>query len=342
MKKKTIILALISLSLALTIHLMWNILDIPDDADGKVKSVNTKEIIDSSQFDDKITEQAQMHLPDLDEISGYGIRLFSGDGDFINKTISYVGNKCRMYVSLANANLHNDKGELLIIIDNKPIKYTVSNMSSPTYLYSFELEPYSMINIPIEILLDEKDSNALHNIWFFYIYNLDDIPSEDKPIAYFVNAYRMELISKDNVALNNETYENTNNFVVDLDDNFVNSENIKTVISIEDDRLYQKHVIEASKSQDTDFTIRSFVNAEEELFSTIVIFNNEPIKLNENDNFIVWKASEGKMLESNFTITMPESKGEYQMYGITIPLEKTNIYGFEYPTSHRICILIGD
>lgn len=277
-------------------------------------------ITDISPFKKKITEQAMMHFPDVDNLEGHGIRVFDENGNHISLSeLIYQGEKCKLYVSLVNANPYQDKAVFMLFLDYKIIPFWVDGKVEPQEYYSYLLPPFSMINIPIEFTIPDDEKCSKHRLWFVYLFGMEKKPTPKVPIPYFSVTMKNDLRCEDKkISFNLDKLSISGN-TSPATSQITDSCSQITVINEEKKISYQKRVITAPKEKRVNLYLQVY-NQDDALYSTVVFFNHEPIVLHESDRYIVWRSGREIMLNHQFSLDIPEEPGDYHLYAISFPL----------------------
>ncbi len=316
--------AIIVFSIVLSAIVLYYALDYYN-IDKKIETnsaVEVNNILDISTFKQKITDKAMNNLPSGKELSGYGLRMFDENGNFIGtNNIICNSNKYRCYISLVNANEYEEQVGFMLILDNKIKEFCVDGNQVPQTFYTSKLTPYSMINIPIEFSLEGESEDIVHNICAIYLYGMDRVPSSELHIPYFVMSMNKSFTYMGGGKAADFDQLIANNKIASVDKEFANLRQYVTVINTADEEqsINQNVNIKLRKGQNVEFVLKAF-NQKEHLYSTIVFFDNIPIKINNNDKYLIWKSSEDKMLVNKFSFQTPQKAGIYSMYSISIPL----------------------
>lgn len=300
-----------------------------------------KQLEDVSPFNNRITKKATTHLPDNKNLSGYGLRMFDTDGNFISSQ-SYISTNTnfKCYVSLVNANEYQDKVGLLLFLGDKLLEYKVDNNLNNQQFFTYKLPPFSMINIPVEFSISDTDStNINRNLWIVYLYLLDKEPQKNFHIPYFYLTMKKQIILEDYDSTSpksNVVQTKTIPVIKNLSKN--NSRIVIIEKAEEENNLFQSSIIKVKKNTIVKFNLKAFMS-ESCMYSTFVFFDNYPVEF-ENSNRLIWRAEKNSMLSYDFSIKIPTQTGHHTMYSISVPLNNSNEYYFM--TSEKIDVVVED
>ncbi|SQB34467.1 hypothetical protein [Clostridium cochlearium] len=300
-------------------------------------------IKDVSTFENKITKPIKNILPNEKNLQGYGIRLFDSNGNFIKSdSITYENKMMSYYISFVNANPYNDSIGFMIIIDGQIQPFFVDGKNNSKVIHNEKLEPYSLINVPVKFNPIINNINKNHTICFLSIFNQDLVPNSDiKYVDYYTAPYTFKLnIPKNlNIYLANEI----NNNISKLNYSYVSQSESNKWTGINKNGTIkpftQNNQLTFNKSNKNDtFTFGAVLP--EGLYSTIIFVDNKPIEIFNGMKNITWKSKKDTMVSFPFLLKNSLTKGQHQIYSITIPLsDNINEEIFE---SSKISITILD
>lgn len=278
---------------------------------------NTKTIKDISTFNQKLTGSTTTHLPP--GASGYGIRLFNMDGEFVREEILVNGtNNFNYFLSIANANPDDDAINFMIIVDNQIVPFKIDQSSTQYKSYEMELQAYSLINLPISFELPESlNAEKKYKIQFICQTKADKKTVKETEYIFNAIAKLDKFIEVEQGALPSYTQTSVLN-----DSSFVNLSKELT----KNDYGLLMDITSASHQKDINqfiFTegeqLNFFLTAygEKSFYSSIVFLDNTPIKLYDETEVLNWEMEEGKQLKYSFSLN-PLPKGEHTLFALTL------------------------
>lgn len=291
------------------------------------KAQKNKILKDISHFNNTIEKTNERDLPPPDMLNGYGIRLFNDKGNLVKDEIlkKTSNNKYMYYLSIANANEFKDKIGLVLFINGKIHPFSVDGNKEKQIIYMMDYDTYTLANIPISFEVNETEIPYKKNlIHFTIIKKIDKINNKIKSMPFFANGMDKYIINDNS----NKTIDKTqvNNTSIYKKRKGLKNNVFRMTI--------EKEQQEGNKGQTEELTVNKgekvallfeATSDKEGVYSTIVFIDNKPLEP-YMEKPIIWKIKNGQMLSDIINIKMPEEKGNYEMYAITIYLneEKNN------------------
>jgi hypothetical protein len=279
-------------------------------------------IKDIGSFNKKLLGATTTHMPP--GASGYGIRIFNANGEFIREEVLLNEmNDFNYFLSITNANPYDDVINFMIIIDNQIVPFKVDKSSTYYENYELSFKPYSLINLPISFALpDNLSKKNKYKIQFICQTKADKKTIKETEYIFSALAYMSKFIEveeesplsflqisdlKDDssfVTLPKESTNNDSGFVMEI-----KADSNQTDIN--------EFVFE--KGETLNFSLSA--NGENTFYSSIVFVDNNPITLINNSTTLNWKLNKNKQLNYNFSLD-PLQVGVHTIFALTIPNNK--------------------
>src|SRR5690554_2433921 len=275
-----------------------------------------RRIIDVSNFENRLTlHWINSFEPDY---SGYGLRIYDPMVNIVSSELTVdAPDSIFLFVSLLNANRHEDYSELLILINGQPVPYRVDN-GPLQYIYTHKLPPLGMINIPVTLDLSGLTDDE-NRISFLYLHYLDDIPGPKNPAKDFSSSINMKLYVSGNApgsSLDELILTPTIEVAPEIADR---QQPVSFIGSPGQISTQQQLELSVPQGQAFPITITAY-DPNPVMYSTWFFIDNQPVWLDQNQPNLIWKSSSETML--NHTVMLPAQQDDSViLYAISIPLD---------------------
>ena len=177
----------------------------------------TSTIKDISTFQKKISASVEMNLPPEDILNsgGVGLRLYDNNSNFVNgdQTLQYNGKTLQYFLSTVWLQPNISEVYLAVVLDNRLQEFSVDGSQEKNILYKVEVQPKSVINIPISFTPFNDGTNIQSQIKFLLISDLTSTnaasESVNAPNVITMLQYKLEF-AKSNVKENDSVLETKN------------------------------------------------------------------------------------------------------------------------------------
>ncbi len=270
---------------------------------------------DVGQFNKKLTDLNDIREAD----SGYFMCIRDINGSIIKENTIVANDDKDLYITIINANKYKARIGFELFLNGKVQPFYVDNHNNTTKLYSTDIDKCSYINLPISLKNLQANNNGVSSIYFTLLTDLNKKPKITAPIPFFLFTIEktMKFLNyKDRVE---SDVQSNNCKIVEIKESMQKSIK-KNYLTSSLKKIDDTECINLNATPEQDLHLKLECLGLGGLYSTIVFLDNNPVKVFNNNENLIWGINTDQMLSQDITINVPKIEGEHLLYAITIPL----------------------